>query len=194
MGSLQVYCVFVARYRFAEIRYFRPESKHKDRLQPARVETVVIFLPDVWTCNPTHLEWNSLQTAYQKQLQNKLSPETAGHQALVHLLLFAILFQSVPIFLFLYSFFFFFFSSMYPYLRLPRKFHFRWQLIFISTLLCSTSFVKKSSVDTMDKASVETKNQLKFYKFEINIPLFPIPLLKWLKTLPVIRVAITIKL
>ncbi|XP_059168003.1 cell division cycle and apoptosis regulator protein 1-like isoform X2 [Physella acuta] len=67
-------------YRFAEIRYFRPESKHKDRVQPARVETVVIFLPDVWTCNPTRLEWNSLQAAYQKQLQLKLNPEAAQQQ------------------------------------------------------------------------------------------------------------------
>ncbi|KAH9495313.1 Cell division cycle and apoptosis regulator protein 1 [Bulinus truncatus] len=67
-------------YRFAEIRYFRPESKHKDRVQPARVETVVIFLPDVWTCNPTRLEWNALQAAYQKQLQLKLNPDTAQQQ------------------------------------------------------------------------------------------------------------------
>ncbi|XP_055874989.1 cell division cycle and apoptosis regulator protein 1-like [Biomphalaria glabrata] len=67
-------------YRFAEIRYFRPESKHKDRVQPARVETVVLFLPDVWTCNPTRLEWNSLQAAYQKQLQQTLNPDTAQQQ------------------------------------------------------------------------------------------------------------------
>uniref|UniRef100_A0A0B7AHU4 SAP domain-containing protein n=1 Tax=Arion vulgaris TaxID=1028688 RepID=A0A0B7AHU4_9EUPU len=61
-------------YRFAEIRYFRAESKHKERVQPARVETVIIFLPDVWTCNPTRLEWISLQAAYQKQLQQKFNP------------------------------------------------------------------------------------------------------------------------
>jgi len=67
-------------YRFAEIRYFRPESKHKDRVQAARVETVVLFLPDVWTCSPTRLEWDSLQQAYQKQLQMKLNPEAAQQQ------------------------------------------------------------------------------------------------------------------
>ena len=76
----------VDRYRFAEIRYFRPESKHKDRVQAARVETVVLFLPDVWTCSPTRLEWDSLQQAYQKQLQMKLNPEAAQQQAQCSLL------------------------------------------------------------------------------------------------------------
>ncbi|BFZ17365.1 hypothetical protein BsWGS_20404 [Bradybaena similaris] len=61
-------------YRFAEIRYFRAETKHKERVQPARVETVIIFLPDVWICNPTRLEWVSIQAAYQKQLQQRLNP------------------------------------------------------------------------------------------------------------------------
>ena len=65
-----------ARYRFAEIRYFRPESKYKDRVQPARVETVVLFLPDVWTCNPTRLEWDSLNETYKQQLHLKLNPPT----------------------------------------------------------------------------------------------------------------------
>lgn len=46
---------------------------HKGKLVPARVETSVIFLPDVWSCHPTHLEWETQKMAYKKQLQKKLS-------------------------------------------------------------------------------------------------------------------------
>ena len=67
--------LFLSRYRFTEIRYHRPEEMHKGRLVPARVETVVIFLPDVWSCSPTHLEWDQLQAAYRQQLQDKLAEE-----------------------------------------------------------------------------------------------------------------------
>lgn len=42
---------------------------------PAHVETVVIFLPDVWTCRPTSLEWQTLAAEYKKQLDSKLSTE-----------------------------------------------------------------------------------------------------------------------
>lgn len=58
-------------YQFAEVRYLRQEEMHKGKLVPARVETTVIFLPDVWSCNPTRLEWATLQAAYKKQLQKK---------------------------------------------------------------------------------------------------------------------------
>lgn len=61
------------RYRVAEVRYLRPEEFHKGRLVPARVETSVIYLPDVWSCEPTHFEWETLQNAYKKQLQRKLA-------------------------------------------------------------------------------------------------------------------------
>ncbi|KAK3091306.1 hypothetical protein FSP39_018795 [Pinctada imbricata] len=60
-------------YRYAEVRYLRPEETHKGKVIPARVETSVLFLPDVWTCNPTHLEWGTLQAAYKKQLQKKVA-------------------------------------------------------------------------------------------------------------------------
>lgn len=40
--------------------------------QGARVETVVLFLPDVWSCLPTRLEWDALQTGYRRQLERKL--------------------------------------------------------------------------------------------------------------------------
>ncbi|XP_052772614.1 cell division cycle and apoptosis regulator protein 1-like [Mya arenaria] len=60
-------------YRVAEVRYLRPEEMHKGKLVPARVETSVIYLPDVWSCEPTHLEWETLQLGYKKQLQKKLA-------------------------------------------------------------------------------------------------------------------------
>ncbi|XP_013773988.1 cell division cycle and apoptosis regulator protein 1-like [Limulus polyphemus] len=63
-------------YRFAEIYYRRGESNHKGRLYPARVETVVIFLPDVWSCLPTQLEWDGLVFQYKNQLQRKLHEDT----------------------------------------------------------------------------------------------------------------------
>lgn len=55
-----------------ELYYRRAESTHKGKLIPARVETVVLFLPDVWSCLPTRLEWDSLQVAYKKQLDRIL--------------------------------------------------------------------------------------------------------------------------
>lgn len=39
---------------------------------PSRVETVILFLPDVWSCVPTKLEWDGLQLSYKKQLERKL--------------------------------------------------------------------------------------------------------------------------
>ena len=66
------------RYRFAEIRYHRPEETHKGRVVPARVETVVLFLPDVWSCNPSRIEWDSLVVAYKRQLSDKFKAEQQG--------------------------------------------------------------------------------------------------------------------
>ena len=66
------------RYRFAEMRYQRPAEHHHGRLVPARIETVVIFLPDVWSCCPTQLEWENIHVAYKKQLRLRLGPETAA--------------------------------------------------------------------------------------------------------------------
>lgn len=55
-----------------ELYYRRSESTHKGKNIPARVETVVLFLPDVWSCLPTRLEWDGLQQTYRKQLERKL--------------------------------------------------------------------------------------------------------------------------
>jgi len=61
------------RYRFAEIRYYRAEEIRKGRTVPTRVETVVLFLPDVWSCSPTRLEWQATLSRFHSQLETKLS-------------------------------------------------------------------------------------------------------------------------
>ncbi|XP_054708113.1 cell division cycle and apoptosis regulator protein 1-like [Uloborus diversus] len=43
-------------YRFAEIYYRRGESWSSK----GRVETVVLFVPDVWSCLPTRIEWDDM--------------------------------------------------------------------------------------------------------------------------------------
>uniref|UniRef100_A0A8C2Q436 Cell division cycle and apoptosis regulator 1 n=1 Tax=Cyprinus carpio TaxID=7962 RepID=A0A8C2Q436_CYPCA len=73
------------QYRFAEIRYHRPEETHKGRTVPAHVETVVLFLPDVWHCLPTRSEWEGLSRGLKEQLAEKLlaeRKEADGEQAL----------------------------------------------------------------------------------------------------------------
>ncbi|KAJ8248542.1 hypothetical protein GJAV_G00243120 [Gymnothorax javanicus] len=62
-------------YRFAEIRYHRPEETHKGRTVPSHVETVVLFLPDVWHCLPTRTEWEGLSRRLKDQLADKLTAE-----------------------------------------------------------------------------------------------------------------------
>ncbi|KAK0097267.1 hypothetical protein PV326_002719 [Microctonus aethiopoides] len=60
-------------YRFLELYYRRAETTHKSgRVVPSRVETVILFLPDVWSCVPTRLEWDSLHVSYKKQLERKM--------------------------------------------------------------------------------------------------------------------------
>ncbi|KAF4518769.1 hypothetical protein B566_EDAN006173 [Ephemera danica] len=53
-------------YRFLELHYRRADAHNKP--QAVKVETVVLFLPDVWSCVPTRLEWDGLQHNYNKQL------------------------------------------------------------------------------------------------------------------------------
>ncbi|XP_034186804.1 cell division cycle and apoptosis regulator protein 1 isoform X1 [Osmia lignaria lignaria] len=66
-------------YRFLELYYRRAETTHKSgRVVPSRVETVILFLPDVWSCVPTKLEWDGLQLSYKKQLERKLLRTTSS--------------------------------------------------------------------------------------------------------------------
>ncbi|XP_042200493.1 cell division cycle and apoptosis regulator protein 1 isoform X1 [Callorhinchus milii] len=62
-------------FRFAEICYYQPEEHHDGRPLPAHVETSVVFLPDVWHCLPTRLEWESLTLAYKQQLSDTQPPQ-----------------------------------------------------------------------------------------------------------------------
>lgn len=76
-------CVYLFpsdRYRFVELYYRRSETSHKGKAVPARVETVVIFLPDVWSCVSTRLEWDGMQLNYRKQLERRLKAAAAADQ------------------------------------------------------------------------------------------------------------------
>lgn len=64
---LSTFCSY--RYRFVELYYRRSESVRKGRTIPARVETVVIYLPDVRSCVPTRLEWDALNVSYKHKLE-----------------------------------------------------------------------------------------------------------------------------
>lgn len=61
-----------ARYRFAELHYHRAKTAYKSREVPARVETVIIYAPDVWSVMPSALEWDGLHLNYQRALDRKL--------------------------------------------------------------------------------------------------------------------------
>jgi len=63
------------RYRFVELYYRRGETTHKGKTVPARVETVVIFLPDVWSCLPTRVEWEEVRQTYRKHLEKILKAD-----------------------------------------------------------------------------------------------------------------------
>nr|CAH7723590.1 unnamed protein product [Callosobruchus chinensis] len=55
-------------YRFVELYYRRGSGvEHKGKASSSRVETVVLFLPDIWSCLPTRLEWDNLQMSYRRR-------------------------------------------------------------------------------------------------------------------------------
>lgn len=58
-----------------EVYYHRSESVHKEKTIPARVETVVFFLPEVWNCVPSFREWDSTVEEYKRILQESLQPK-----------------------------------------------------------------------------------------------------------------------
>lgn len=61
------------RYRFLELKYRRPEQVKGDIVKPARIETVVIFFPDIYSCVPNRFEWEQLQKQYQQACEKFLS-------------------------------------------------------------------------------------------------------------------------
>lgn len=54
----------VPRYRFLELYYHRRET--------GRVQTVVIYLPDIRSCLPTAEEWQTLRQQYKTTLEGVL--------------------------------------------------------------------------------------------------------------------------
>nr|CAI5835221.1 unnamed protein product [Callosobruchus analis] len=61
-------------YRFVELYYRRGGGnsgvEHKGKSSSARIETVVLFLPDIWSCLPTRLEWDNLQISYRRRWES----------------------------------------------------------------------------------------------------------------------------
>jgi hypothetical protein len=52
--------VRVIRYRMAEIRYHRVSS------MKSRIESVLLFVPDVWSCVPTASQWETIVHSYMQ--------------------------------------------------------------------------------------------------------------------------------
>lgn len=69
------------RFKFVELYYRRQETTHKGKPVTARVETVVIYVPDVWNCVPTQLEWDGLTVNYKKMYAAKVNKETPAPPA-----------------------------------------------------------------------------------------------------------------
>lgn len=64
-----------------EVYYHRSESVHKGKTYPARLETVVFFLPEVWNCVPSCLEWDNVILNYKNVVKEKLHPKTADESS-----------------------------------------------------------------------------------------------------------------
>lgn len=67
-------------YRFVELKYRRTEQNKKEgesgsTIKPARIETVVIFLPDVHSCMPNRSEWEGVQQQYKQALEKLLTAD-----------------------------------------------------------------------------------------------------------------------
>lgn len=59
------------RYKFVELRYRRCDKEKPG--DDARVETVVVFVPDVWTLMPTQAEFDAICSTMKEQLASKLA-------------------------------------------------------------------------------------------------------------------------
>lgn len=56
-----------------ELYYKNGEIVRKDRSTNGRVETVVVYLPDISSCVPTRVEWDALMTDYKRKADSILS-------------------------------------------------------------------------------------------------------------------------
>ncbi|XP_065366379.1 cell division cycle and apoptosis regulator protein 1-like isoform X2 [Calliphora vicina] len=64
-------------YRFVELYYHRTEYKNMEKDGPPRVETVVIYLPDVHSCMPSIEEWQTLTQVYKVAADDVIARRTA---------------------------------------------------------------------------------------------------------------------
>ncbi len=58
--------------------YFRRQETSS---KPARTETTVLFLPDVWSLMPNAEEFSKLEESYAEALNIRLDPELASKKA-----------------------------------------------------------------------------------------------------------------
>ncbi|XP_011208504.2 cell division cycle and apoptosis regulator protein 1 isoform X3 [Bactrocera dorsalis] len=58
-------------YRFVELHYHRQDHKKKDA--PPRIETVVMYLPDVHSCMPNTAQWQELNQVYKNAVENVIA-------------------------------------------------------------------------------------------------------------------------
>uniref|UniRef100_A0A1B0GAE5 SAP domain-containing protein n=1 Tax=Glossina morsitans morsitans TaxID=37546 RepID=A0A1B0GAE5_GLOMM len=65
-------------YRFLELYYHRTEYKNMEKDGPPRVETVVIFLPDVHSCMSSISDWQNLTQTYKAAVENAIARRTAA--------------------------------------------------------------------------------------------------------------------
>ena len=59
-------------YKFVELHYFRSAEDYKGKITPAHVETVVIFIPDIWRLQLDVAKWKKSAAAYEVIGQRKL--------------------------------------------------------------------------------------------------------------------------
>ncbi|XP_037805518.1 cell division cycle and apoptosis regulator protein 1-like isoform X2 [Lucilia sericata] len=64
-------------YRFVELYYHRTEYKNMEKDGPPRVETVVIYLPDVHSCMPSIEEWQTLTQVYKTAADDVIARRAA---------------------------------------------------------------------------------------------------------------------
>lgn len=62
-----------SRYKFLEVRYRRVEKEAKSERAEPWIETVAVFVPDVWSLMPTQAEFELAQERMKTQLQEKLA-------------------------------------------------------------------------------------------------------------------------
>lgn len=59
-----------------ELHYHRQDHKKKDA--PPRIETVVIYLPDVHSCMPNAAQWQELSQVYKSAVENVIARKSAA--------------------------------------------------------------------------------------------------------------------